>query len=547
MKKIILFATAAVLALSLASCKKFLDVQPEGAPTSGTFFNSDDHAVNAIKALYAEIVQEGCYGREIFWEQCATKMYVGGKNRGYGSTLFTMLYDGSESPLKSSYSRLMQTQARANFVIQSLLKKESLTEIETRSLGEAYFMRGYCHFMIAYRYGCKTQGVPAVKYEQCNGEYDYSIPPQQPTVMDNYAMIIEDFAEAEKLLPKYETYSADDRGRAHKVAACAMMARVYAYWAAYDSKRWDDVILCVDKLEKEYGRALISNYADLFAPDFSKYWGTEYCWTIPGNGGADASQGGSEFPGVCLENKGWGKYNGWGQFKPTYDMYEMLKEDGDNNIRLRTNIIEYGQEFQFFGETRKFWSTSDLESGFMIGKYIQAFADADCIAKGYVNSNGDWPTTRVNFTLIRFADCLLLRAEAKLAKGDASGAAADIKKVRVRSGLAPISTATWKDIYHERCCELAYEPGADHLGDLRRWMIGGDAEIKALAKKELTEYPRVRKYADRSDYASTCEVVRYTNEEVAGGRVWADHKVCFPYAADEITKSAGQYKQNPGY
>ena len=34
-------------------------------------------------------------------------------------------------------------------------------------------------------------------------------------------------------------------------------------------------------------------------------------------------RGGVEWPGVILENKGWGVFNGWGQFKPTQDAYRV--------------------------------------------------------------------------------------------------------------------------------------------------------------------------------------------------------------------------------
>lgn len=61
-----------------------------------------------------------------------------------------------------------------------------------------------------------------------------------------------------------------------------------------------------------------------------------------------------EFPGVVLENKGWGQYNGWGQNKPSYDIYEEMLKDGAGNDRLVRTVLEYGQEFQFLGESRAF-------------------------------------------------------------------------------------------------------------------------------------------------------------------------------------------------
>lgn len=127
--------------------------------------------------------------------------------------------------------------ARSNWVIKSLLNKEkktTLTPVETRSLGEAYFTRGWAHFLIAYRYGLPEQGVPFVRYEDFEGDYDYSIPPQQKSVQDNYRMIIEDMDWAIERLPRLEDYDAENVGRAHDAAAVAFKAKVYAYWATWE-------------------------------------------------------------------------------------------------------------------------------------------------------------------------------------------------------------------------------------------------------------------------------------------------------------------------
>ena len=60
---------------------------------------------------------------------------------------------------------MYSTMSRANWIIQELVKKEkgtTLTAVEKRSLGEAYFSRGWAHYLIAYRYGTDKQGVPFV-------------------------------------------------------------------------------------------------------------------------------------------------------------------------------------------------------------------------------------------------------------------------------------------------------------------------------------------------------------------------------------------------
>ena len=543
MKKYI--SAFALSALVCSSCSDFLDVQPEGDATTTQYFTNDQQAIDAIDGLYERFHQEGCYGRELFWEQGAACDIVWGRTRGY-NTLATLNYNGDESPLRDVFSRMYSTMARANWVIEGLLNKEkntALSEVEKRSLGEAYFNRAWAHFIIAYRYGTDKQGVPFVRYEDFENGYDNSIPPQRASVMENYQLIIEDMDKAINCLPRFEEYDADNRGRAHDAAAVAFKAKTYAYWATWDAGQWNKVIEMVNQLETTYGRDLAATFAEVFSSDFKDFWNTEYLWTIPGNGGS--SGGGSEFPGVILENKGWGLYNGWGQNKPSYDIYEEMAKDGEGNDRLVRSILEYGQEFQFFGENRVFWSTSDLEAGFMINKYMDPFKHANPTDEGYVNTNGNWPTVRLNFPIIRFAEMLLFRAEAYLMTGAADKATDDLNRIRLRSNLEPLAgTATMADLYHERRCELAFE-FADHLFDLKRWHRSSNAEIKALAAAELNAHPRVRVYEDRANPASSFTIEGYG--DYVNKNSYADYMMVFPYPSEQVTKSNGQLKQNEGY
>lgn len=543
MKKYI--SAFALSALVCSSCSDFLDVQPEGDATTTQYFTNDQQAIDAIDGLYERFHQEGCYGRELFWEQGAACDIVWGRTRGY-NTLATLNYNGDESPLRDVFSRMYSTMARANWVIEGLLNKEkntALSEVEKRSLGEAYFNRAWAHFIIAYRYGTDKQGVPFVRYEDFENGYDNSIPPQRASVMENYQLIIEDMDKAINCLPRFEEYDADNRGRAHDAAAVAFKAKTYAYWATWDAGQWSKVIEMVNQLETTYGRDLAATFAEVFSSDFKDFWNTEYLWTIPGNGGS--SGGGSEFPGVILENKGWGLYNGWGQNKPSYDIYEEMAKDGEGNDRLVRSILEYGQEFQFFGENRVFWSTSDLEAGFMVNKYMDPFKHANPTDEGYVNTNGNWPTVRLNFPIIRFAEMLLFRAEAYLMTGAADKATDDLNRIRLRSNLEPLAgTATMADLYHERRCELAFE-FADHLFDLKRWHRSSNAEIKALAAAELNAHPRVRVYEDRANPASPFTIEGYG--DYVNKNSYADYMMVFPYPSEQVTKSNGQLKQNEGY
>jgi hypothetical protein len=539
----------ALSGLMLNSCTDFLDVQSEGAPTTTSYFTNDKQSIDAIAALYNPLHSETSFGRNLFWEQGAACDVVWGRTRGF-NTLATFAYTGGESPLADNFDLFYQVMARSNWVIEKLLEKQSsttLTNIEKRSLGEAFFLRGMAHFYIAYRYGTDKQGVPFVRYEDFpNGyENDNSIPTQQASVVDNYKYIIQDMDNAIKYLPKFEEYAAADQGRAHQAAAVAYKAKVYAYWSTWDASQWSNVISMVNSLESDYGRGLASSLNEFFSSDFANFWNKEYIWSIPSTGGSTG--GGSEFPGVVLENKGWGKFNGWGQNKPTYDIYEEMAKDGAGNDRIKRSILEYNQEFQFWGETRKFYSSSDIEAGFMVNKYMDPFKYANADQAGYVNTSGDWPTARINFPIIRFAEMLLFRAEAYLMTGQAGKARTDLNRIRNRSNLVPLAdnyTPTMADLYHERRCELAFE-FTDHLFDLKRWHRSSDATIKALADKELNAHPRIRKYSDRTNPLSTFEIADYGDYK--NKLKYDDYMMVFPYPSNQITKSNGKLKQNDGY
>lgn len=531
--------------LTTTSCSDFLDVQPEGSSNINNFFNNDQQAIDAVDGLYERFQIEGMYGRDLFWEQAAACDVVWGRSRSY-NPLATFKMNGEEGPLYWAYETCYTIMARANWVIQELKKKEaskSLTDVEKRSLGESYFCRGWAHFLIAYRYGLDTQGVPFIAYEELDHDYVDEIPEQQASVVDNYKQIIKDMDAAISYLPNFSTYDENNRGRAHKAAAVAFKTKVYAYWSTWDESQWSNVISMVNELESTYQRDLAPTFAEVFSSDFTDFWNAEYLWTIPGTGGSNG--GGSEFPGVILENKGWGVYNGWGQNKPSYDIYEEMAKDGEGNDRLVRSILEYGQEFQFFGETRKFYSSSDIEAGFMINKYMDAFKHEDATGKGYVHPNGNYPTCRVNFPIIRFAEMLLFRAEAYLMTNQADKATADLNRIRVRSKLEPLAgTATMTDLYHERRCELAFE-FTDHLFDLKRWHRSSNAEIKALAAKELNSHPRVRVYENREDPDSPFTIEDYADYK--DKLPYEDYMMVFPYAANELVQSNGKLKQNPGY
>jgi len=174
---------------------------------------------------------------------------------------------------------------------------------------------------------------------------------------------------------------------------------------------------------------------------------------------------GSILPGVMLENKGWGLYNGWGYYTPTKELYDAY-EEGD--VRREATILKPGDTFQFFGETKTYSSTNSL-SGFQFRKYMEPFSYANPIGT-YISPNGDHPTTALNPPLLRYAEVILIKAEAELMQG--KNADVEINMIRNRAGLSSVTNADMNELKKQRRCEFAGE-WADRHRDLVRW---GDAQ-----------------------------------------------------------------------
>lgn len=529
MKKYILSILILSAGMLIASCSDFLDVTPEGTPDQNLFFRTDKDATDAIDALYWIMGKETTFGEDLFFEQAGGgDDFIWGRSESFNA-LANFNYTGDEWPLRDNWEMFTHYIARANWIVSSLLKKDKLSEIEKRSLGEAYFMRAWCHFFIAYRYGRADQGAPFIRYEDYEN-YDYEIPVQQPTVMKNYELIIEDLNHAVEHLPYFENYAESDWGRAHKAAAIALKVKVYAYWAYHDKTKWALIPDLVNSLETDCHRGLLSDFADVFK--IANNWSKEYIWSVTSNG---ASEAGSEFPGVVLENKGWGKYNGWGYMKPTLGLFEEYKE-GDK--RRAVTLLEYGQKFKFLGEEMAFFSASDYECGFMLNKYMEPFSygsNGDMTTNPHISQNGNDPTTDLNMPLMRHAEMVLFKAEALIHLGRGGEAAKELNRLTSRAGLGNVYTAaTMDDLMHERRCELAGE-FTDRFMDLKRW--------KQYKRLNAPKYGR--HYEDRTDPKSTWTKVQIwpLGEET---RVFEpEYDIVFPYPTQEVTKASGKLKQNP--
>jgi hypothetical protein len=484
MKYPALLFTALLLGAATGCQDDFTDLTPQGTITYANFWKTDADAVAAANALYGYMNNDDMFGRGFFWLINASDDMVTGRVRATAANVRNFTATGDEGDTNKMYGYSYRVIRRANEVLKNVPAMSIDEKLKNRVLGEAYFMRAFSYFHIATRYGDQRAGVPLVTVDNM----DQNSFPRPESVVVNYELMEQDLKKAAELLPLVTAYSGADLGHAHKDAALAYLAKTYAFWAQYDKSKWALAEQAAEAVTKSgSGRALINtgkpreDFRSVFT--IKNNWSSEYIWSV-----VSGKQDGSILPGVLLENKGWGKYNGWGYFQPTLELYESF-EAGDP--RREATILSFGDEFTYLGQPQKYASTNSL-TGFQFSKYMEPYTYP---ATEHLNANGDKPTTDLNVPLLRYAEVLLLQAEAQIMQGKSGDQALNL--VRRRAGLRPLTGATLADLKRERRSELAGE-FADRHADLVRW---GDAQA-AYAKPQ-----RGREYADKSNPASTYKVV----------------------------------------
>lgn len=493
--------------LLFTSCEKQLDLVPQGAPSTGNFWKSAEDAIAGVNSIYALYSNNGMYGGGAFWYTNASDD-IGTKATGNADRYKYFQLDGNESETRNVWSLRYQAMKRANDALRNIPQISMDESLKNRLLGEAYFNHAIMHLETAYRYGDDRSGIPIPDREHSENIYV----PRTATVADNYAYIAADLQRAADLLPYFSELAKEDYGRAHKTAAWAYLARTYLY-----AKDWENCILYADMVIQSGQHALLPQFKEVFT--IANNWSKEYIWSVT-NSATFPNSVGCVFPGLLLEDKGWGFYNGWGQFYPTKELYDAYEE---RDQRRAATILKTGDRFMFFGEERifnvgQFTVSSSNRTGLQFNKYMEPYGYPNPTGT-YINSNGNRPTTAMNVPLLRYADVLLMKAEALLMLN--RSADQEINMIRTRAGLAELHGATLTDLKRERRCELAGEWTDRHF-DLVRW---GDAQAV---------------YAKPLHHADGQEIYSGRNFNPAIHHVW-------PIPPEEIRISKGTLAQNEGW
>jgi starch-binding outer membrane protein, SusD/RagB family len=175
------------------------------------------------------------------------------------------------------------------------------------------------------------------------------------------------------------------------------------------------------------------------------------------------------------EPKVAGAGGGWGFYEPSLKYIKFMLSRGET-ARLQTSVIFTNRGISKIKEDPNYaslppWITNTTPSGDVFNDYNRAmFASG----KHYFPSDqltpgrADYGTNK-NFTCIRYAEVLLMHAEALVQGASGSAMTADqaVNAVRSRAGLAPLSGVTLDQIMDEKYAELAMEWGTRYYDMVR--------------------------------------------------------------------------------
>ena len=522
------------LLLLFTGCRDYLTEIEPGTTLLNDFFTSTAAAKQNVTGCYVPLMWE--YNNTYLSEWFIGDIVSDDALKGGGSTSdMADAYDmenwrttSQNTLLLDFYRAQYQGIARCNLAIKYITKMEIGTDsiftptMKNNLLGEAHYLRAYYYFRLVRVFA----GVP-ITTEVIDNSDNWGVP--RASTEQVYNLILEDLTKANHMLPVRSAMKAEDLGRATKGAAQAMLLKVNLYMASpYWNKQLTEDATTYYAAAKQWGDSIIASGEYSLCPNY------EDNFTLAGENGQE-----SVFEIQYMEVP-WGDYGegfgftagsftqiltrsrssliggGWGFNHPTQNLYDEFEA---TDIRRDVAILNPADSLIETPSVEIY-----LGSRYLNNKYGM-YRDPAAQGGGY----GKWSlhATRgpLNNRQIRYADVLLMYAEACLGTSDEVSARAYINKVRQRVGLADVATADNATLRHERRVELAME--GHRWFDLVRWEGVAGNGLKA--------------HMDAYKATETQEAQSHIQEFVAG-----KHEI-FPIPQEEIQLNPTEMKQNNGY
>lgn len=602
MKKIVYFTIAIITLIAVASCEKNLDIPQKGVTAYENFYKTEDDALAALAAAYAQfgVNVAGQDKGSIFTHykaalnNCGDDMYAAGSNFGdndFMAELDEFRLDSGNQVVGNFYTKLFLANYACNLVIDNF--KEGLpdggpTAITKRAVAEARVMRAYIYFLLTALWNTP----PMIDHVITDGlPYNSDKDPENPmSHEDLFRWVV---SECETALPDLEERSSTaDKDGAVKVTkgfAWALQGKTLIFLKDYSAAK-----TALKKVIDSGKYALVpgNRYWENFHIEGDANEEKVFEINIEYNSGIAGMNWGNPGLGMIgrttwMEANIWswrvdhfaaaphlvyqGGADGWGGLGvPQWFGDEFFANDGhsprfDATLKHIDDAV-YGMKYDdaVADENGKKVNDMTLEEkkaskaigikDVKDGLYGQSFwLPFKQLVRGSDCGNYGNNVRLNNNVIMRYAEVLLLYAEACLQSGDAGQGAWAVNQIRQRAGLPALASVDMNVLKKEKSYELWLE-GSRWL-DLLRW---GDTERVKQAGQAV---PKLFDKLYRTPQSG--EKVTWENGTEANSRFYtvethealdANYKVgfkegkheFFPYPTSVMDKNPNLV-QNPGW
>jgi starch-binding outer membrane protein, SusD/RagB family len=430
--------------VSFGCSEEFLDKTPQAQITLDNFYQTTDQVYASTASLYGT----PWFNYHDFAPHLIESLAGNTVHPNDGNILAFLLFNvpANQRHVNLMWGSFFRVIGFANSIIKNMPIKVSGAvpkQDVDQAMAEARFMRAAAYFYLVRLWGA----VPIVEDPEALVSGDSNIP--RNTIETVYEFIIRDLKYAEQ----FGRPNKDAAGRVSKWSAKAMLAKVYLQRKDYANAK-----IKAEEVISSGQYKLNTDFMDNFrtlkdnGPEsvFALQWhGTDF-WTAQNTLQAYLAPFGEGITEVG---------DGWGSFLPSLDLLSRF-EPGDK--RKRWTVMTPGEVYP------ELISTAN-KTGYTYPTTRSVSTTNASWRKGIVGSppkNGgtdgyvDFMRTALNTNVIRYADVLLMQAEATIGTGTSTSdakALANYNAVRKRAGLPEKLSITYDDVIQERRIEFAGE------------------------------------------------------------------------------------------
>ncbi len=585
MKKILIPILGA-LAVFTACNEDLLEIPQKGVISTTNFYQTDEDAEAALVAVYQGFVWNiaGHNGASNYnpnrfvWNVCADDMYAAGEYFGdndYVAKMNEFRFDTNNEILTNAYQNYYYALYYPNLVIHyfgnGLPGGKGHTPTTKRAVAESKVIRAYIHMMLAIGWGT---------------------PPKVDAILDPAAMPHN--AESQESLLQWcaqecidalpdldERQSTADKAGAVKATkgfANAIIGKCYLYLEDWtNAKKYLGDVINSGKYALVPGEKYWENFhiegdgneEKIFETNIDRsetlsWWSMmSKCsyqeaniWLWRGDHFVSGANPVTEYTGN-LQNSGWG-----GLGIPQDFADKFIANDGLDSHRLKGTMVSIEDMVYTFAYPSKELTNKSLEEKKAskelgignLGLYGQSFyLDVkQAVRKNDLYNYGGMPLRMNNFIVMRYAEVLLMYAEACIQSGDKAEAKKYINMIQERAGSKTVSADVDMNVLKkEKQLELWLE--GIRWQDMVRW---GDFDRAKVAGKDVTilydKFHREPKSTDENvkyfyEGSRFYTVTVHPSQEAGYNYGFKENKhELFPFPFTVASKNANLV-QNPGW